>query len=76
MRRDLVPERLFLYQELGFWDALDGRVGGDVAPIGPNEHSFPALLSSMNTDVIGTPVKKWNSKVWSAVLSGSIQHYR
>ncbi len=67
--RAVVPELLFPAAKKGFWDALDGRVGGTLSRSARNNALIDAVFARIGLKA-KTPVSKWTPQQWDAMLDG------
>jgi excinuclease ABC subunit A len=65
----LVPERLFPKAEMGFWEAIDPRVGSVLGRSARHEATLRAVLARHGATVT-TRVADWSAATWSDVLDG------
>ncbi len=67
--RRIVADKLFPDRDAGFWDAIDGRVGGLLKRSARKRGLLRAVLDVLDLDP-GTPAREWTEAQWSGLLDG------
>lgn len=69
LRLQVDPERLFPKQTVGFWEAIDGRVGATLKRSARSRALVDGVFEGFSVS-LKTPVSAWSRRLWEALLDG------